>query len=316
MYCARPSGSYRHLRITAISPLAIALAFAASQNASPATVAPTATPVAPQTSSQPDVHFEVATLKPAGPQPPGRSTFSSVTGGPGTADPGLVRWSNVTLLFALRRAWDIADYQISGPKWLDSDRFDITGKLPPETTYEDAMAMVRNLLIERFHLNLHRETKELSGFALTVTANGPKILEASLHADDKPRTTFPPPGFPTLSPGHTEGIAMVMTQHSSLQMTCQRQTTTDLVKRLATLLGRPLIDATGLTAKYNFTLEYTPENARPASPFAAAPPELPEDQRLSIFEALPTQLGLRLEARKLTIDVIVVDHIDRTPADN
>jgi uncharacterized protein (TIGR03435 family) len=98
-----------------------------------------------------------------------------MSGGPGTKDPGRITYNGVTLKMLLKRAYDISPDQISGPDWLDSERYDIVAKVPPGTTPEQFRLMLQNLLAERFELRQHRETKTLPVYLLTVANNGPKL---------------------------------------------------------------------------------------------------------------------------------------------
>ena len=129
--------------------------------------------------------FEVASVKPAGPDsassripamlPPDVQERMRMSGGPGTKDPGRVNYSGVTLNMLLKRAYDIGPEQISGPAWLDSERYDIMATVAPGTTLEQFRLMLQSLLAERFELRQHRETKTLAVYLLTVAKNGPKL---------------------------------------------------------------------------------------------------------------------------------------------
>jgi len=130
-----------------------------------------------QTAADPTT-FEVASVKPAAPQTPGRMMVG-MRGGPGTPDPGQVTLTNVTQKMLLARAYGVQDYQISGPGWLESERYDIVAKVPEGATKEQFQAMLQNLLAERFKLTLHHETKELPQYALVVAKNGPKLKESA-----------------------------------------------------------------------------------------------------------------------------------------
>src|SRR6266545_4405126 len=115
--------------------------------------------------------FEVATVKPAVPPTPngrGMVFFRGPSGGPGTKDPGRIDYPNMSLKNLLMNAYDVKNFQITGPSWLDTERFDITATLPPQTTKEQFHVMLQNLLAERFKLAVHRETKELPSYTLTV----------------------------------------------------------------------------------------------------------------------------------------------------
>src|SRR5580658_2553139 len=118
--------------------------------------------------------FEVATIKPAPPQPDGRAQTRMSS----DADTGKLTYSNVNLKAVIGKAWKVQQYQINGPDWLATDRFDIVAKFPPHSAEEQIPLMLQTLLADRFKLTLHRETKELPVYALTIARNGPKFKPA------------------------------------------------------------------------------------------------------------------------------------------
>jgi len=153
----------------------------------------------------------------------------------------------------------VKNYQIVGPSWLDTERFDINATLPPETTKQQFQVMLQNLLAERFKLTIHRETKELPAYVLTVGKGGPKMKEsepmapgAEAEAAAAPPGPLPvrpqmgPDGFPVMPPGRPGLFTMMMPGRA--RMMGQRQTMQDLANRLTGQLNRPVTDATGLTA--------------------------------------------------------------------
>jgi len=117
--------------------------------------------------------FEVASIKPAAPQPEGM--FRIGMGG----DEGRITYTGVPLKLVMTRAYGVKQHQISGPSWLDSERFDINAKIPDGVSREQVPAMLQNLLAERFKMTIRRETKEQSVYALVVGKNGPKLTKAS-----------------------------------------------------------------------------------------------------------------------------------------
>jgi uncharacterized protein (TIGR03435 family) len=135
---------------------------------------------AQSTGDQP--RFEVASVKPT---PPG-DRIGSMDGGPmgpgpfnvGNHDPERITWTNIRLTRVLMMAYDLPADRICGPGWLDTEMYDIVAPIPKGTSVMDFKLMVRNLLAERFKLTLHRETKEVSGYALEIARNGLKIKES------------------------------------------------------------------------------------------------------------------------------------------
>jgi uncharacterized protein (TIGR03435 family) len=149
--------------------------------------------------------FEVASVKPSGPQ-----SVRNSNGGPGSRDPERFTYNSAVLRDLLFRAYGLIYYreQISGPGWIDTERYDIAVKIAPGTTEELFQLMLQNLLAERFNLRLHHDTKVLSAYELVVAKNGPKLKKSA----QAPTTSGLPPaqpvigaedknGFPQLPPG-------------------------------------------------------------------------------------------------------------------
>jgi uncharacterized protein (TIGR03435 family) len=294
--------------------------------------------------------FDVATVKPATPPTPdgrGMIRIGRPTGGPGSNDPGRIHYPFTTLKTLLQNAYEVKDFQISGPAWLASERFDIQATMPPETTKEQFKVMLQNLLKERFQMTVHRETKELPMYSMIVGKSGPKLKESAAEAPaaapldeetPKPPPPLPAPGqmkfdaegFPILplpSAGGRGGLFQMMMPGRS-RLIAQRQTMQDLAERLSSVLTKPVTDATGLKAKFDFTLTYSPEglNTGGGLAFVGAPPpggggrsmenmpdvEAPQD----LFSAIQAQLGLKLEPKKGPVELIVVDKAEKTPTEN
>src|SRR5580698_11160711 len=123
--------------------------------------------------------FEVASVKPSRPPGQDRGTSRQAHGGPGSPDPGAIAYTNMDLLGLVTMAYKVGPYQVVGPDWLNSTRFDITAKLPPETTVAQFRAMLQNLLADRFKLAVHRDQKQVQGFDLTVAKGGPKLTKST-----------------------------------------------------------------------------------------------------------------------------------------
>lgn len=195
----------------------------------------------------------------------------------------------------------VAPGQIVGmPSWADSEPYDVEAKAEQRGSREQLEGMFRRLLADRFKLQFHSETRQLPLYELTVDRGGSK-LKINDTADEFSGRIGPnlmKPGNPGL-PGMTgAGVKMLAFCWS-----------------LAQILQRPVVDKTGLKAYYDFKLEYA--SALPGSPTPAPdgidrPPQL---EGPSIFSALREQLGLRLDARKGPVEIIVIDHIEK-PASN
>ena len=288
--------------------------------------------------------FEVASVKPAAPIMGGMIRVR-MAGGPGSPDPGQINYSNVTLKNVLMSAYNVKGYQISGPSWLESERFDIVAKVPKGATKEEFRVMLQNLMAERFKLKLHRESKELPIYALVVGKNGVKMKETPKDdpaADAAKGPQAPPPGafgegepprirmgkdgMPQMPPGGPgRGGMMMMGNGGKMRMQASKQKVTQIVEMLGNQLGRPVVDQTGLTADYDFTLEYAPDDTmRGPAGMMPPPPDgggggapAPSDSTgPSLMSALQEQLGLKLEPKKGPIDLLVIDSLEKVPTEN
>jgi uncharacterized protein (TIGR03435 family) len=300
----------RKVLLAAAGLLLIAAPMAYAQS-SPAPTQP-----APQAASAPAVPptfvFDVASIKP-------NKSGTEMVMMRGTQN-GLSA-TNVSVLALISRAYGIQEFRISGaPSWVSSDRYDIEAKVDDATAAElqkldtaqrnmATQQMIQALLADRCKLTVHHETKDLPEFALVIAKNGPKLQEA------KPDDTYPG-GFK--GPNGASGAGM-MRMSLGGQVTGQGVSLIGLVAMLSAQLGVTILDKTGLTGKYDFTLKYTPEMSQ--SPIAGgagagtgAPPP-PDASEPSLFTALEEQLGLKLESQKGPVDIIVIDHVE-PPSEN
>jgi uncharacterized protein (TIGR03435 family) len=230
--------------------------------------------------------FDVASLKPV--VLDGADTYMANLG---TYRNGVVATTNTTLAECLRFAYAItSDDLLAGPEWIKnkSVRFDILAKTAPDTPRDQALLMLRTLLEDRFKLALRREPRVLSYYALTAP-NGVHKMQ--------PARDPPVEGEVTLWQGHFRHNRMTMLMLASL---------------LARSMRLPVVDQTALSGAFEVKLDWARDNSLPAP--GAAPAE-PADGP-SIFEAVQQQLGLKLEKRKGPVDVLVVDHAEKTPLAN
>jgi len=188
---------------------------------------------------------------------------------------------NVTLQDCAREAYAVTDSQIAGQDRLGLERYDIVAKIPPGVAADQHPAMLQALLAERFKLAVHRGTKEMPVYLLVVAKNGPKI-QAVETADN---------GGVDSHPGYMSAKTITMS-------------------RLATFLSSPraqlehtVVDHTGLSGTFTFNLEWTPQDkgADTLGP--------------SLVAALQEQLGLKLEAGKASMEILVIDHAEK-PSEN
>jgi bla regulator protein BlaR1 len=213
------------------------------------------------------------------------------------------RATNVTLKFLLVVAYGIREGQISGlPGWADTVRFDVNAKVTEpdlkvlhNLTLDQQKAMLIAVLIDRFHLQSHIETKTMPVYDLLVAKDGSKL---------KPSAVPPDPVNPD-----NPSLGEISVNHNS-DLTASNVKITQLAGNLAFPLDRTVIDKTGLTGRYDFHLQWTPDNIRDnATDNGAA--EAPPD----IFTAIQEQLGLKLESAKGPVKILVIDHAEK-PSDN
>ncbi|HXJ37802.1 MAG TPA: TIGR03435 family protein [Bryobacteraceae bacterium] len=235
--------------------------------------------------------FEVAAIKPSA---PGLRGDSITTPGAGT-----LRASGATLKNLIASAWHIENFQISGgPGWISTDRFDVNARAGSPVPGPQLRPMLQALLADRFSLKTHMETRTLPMYDLVLAKNGPKLA--------RPKDAVcPDPPRPRQSCG---GLSMSNRSH----IYGEQAPVSDLIDLLKVALGRNIEDKTGLTAKYDIQLNWTPDETlfpgigseRPDAP-------VPELDGTSLFTALQEQLGLKLEARKGPVEVIVIDHAEK-----
>ena len=263
--------------------------------------------------------FDAASVKLADPE----IQQSIVTGGPGSNDPGHFRIPRTSMYDLLTRAFGVRPDQIVAPAWIrdypPEPRYTLIATMPPDTTREQFEQMLQNLLIERFHLVFHRETRKFPGYDLVVDKDGPKFKEVTpaQEANSDRRGMNSPrgaDGFPNLPGsrimGHGNGSG-------GQKIKYQEQTMAQFASNVGFLIGdsqgrsflegnpQPRVaDKTGLTGTYTFILEYRGA----AEPDADLP---------NIFVAAQKQLGLRLDkTADAPVDVIVVESVDKAPTEN
>ena len=180
-------------------------------------------------------------------------------------------------------AYGLIELRIDGPKWLDTEKYDITAKAPEGVPDSQIMPLLQSLLKDGFHLESHFETKEMAAYDMVVSKGGAKL------------TPFDP-AHPPETPRNYGQAVMLGTG-----------TTGDIADALARAAERPVVDKTGMDGRFGWTLNYTPFSANGNSAGAAAP---------DLFAAIEQQLGLKLEPKKESLRTLVVDRVDRVPTEN
>jgi len=221
--------------------------------------------------------FEVASVKPGQHvKTPDGYSYSSID----NPTPGNLVAINASLAECIRWAYNVKEYQLSGPDWLNSSdtTFDIKAKAPAGTPRPEIRRMLQTLLAERLKLELHRETRMLPVYYLVAVKGGPKLQQPKTDGRH---------GFASAG-GHLEATNVTMA---------------DFADEMARDTDRPVFDKTGISGRFDLKLDYSPDRSD-------------NPDRPSLFTALQEQLGLRLESQKGPVEVLVIDRADRVPSAN
>jgi bla regulator protein blaR1 len=252
--------------------------------------------------------FEAASIKPS--NSADRRPFWNPSN---IASGGQIAAVNITVKSLIKHAYNIKDFQISGgPGWIGADLFDITAKPEGPTKPEQFQLMLQSLLAERFRFAEHRETKEMAGYALVVAKNGPKFQDAKETDPDIPALN----GRTDLPAGNGRMRVFIVRRG---RLTTQGSDMPGLAGQLSNILGRKVVDKTGLTGAYDLSLEWAPDEDQVANFQTIGVPEgfgaPPTDWKgPTLFTALEEQLGLKLDSQKGPLEVLVVDHVERPSA--
>jgi len=240
-----------------------------------------------------DPAFVVATIKPSNPDAQGQ--------GYGFRGQD-VTTTNTSVSWLITLAYNMHAHQVvGGPGWLGSEKYDILGRpdTPGQPSRDQLKIMFKKLLADRFQLKFHIEKRELAAYTITVLKTGPKFVVST--AD------------PNSSLGIGFGLAPV-----GMTLNVRNAPFDSVANALqGNLLDKPVVNQTGLTGKYDFTVKFTPDqsqlaNLGPVPPGAAA---TDPDAAPDIFTAFQQQLGLKLESTKTAVDVMVIEKIEK-PSDN
>jgi uncharacterized protein (TIGR03435 family) len=237
---------------------------------------------------QPRLEFEVASIRLSSPTQPGFQAIKPYADGAGYT----ASYVPVKLMIAFM--YRIPARQImGGPRWLEDDRYDVEAKADKKHTVDDLHTMYQNMLVERFHLKFHIETREANAYVLTTNKNASKM-----KVNDHPQDYNIPITF--------SGIGVMNGVRVSMPYFCWT------LGQILQQEERPVVDLTGLTGFYDFTLSYLPQNL-PQEVHDGLPQEVLD--RPSIFDALKEQLGLKLTTKKGPVQYFVIDRVER-PTEN
>jgi len=279
------------------------------------------------------LEFEVASIRPSAPSTGHFPAPATAKGGPGTATPTIFRCSNCTLAFLVAKAFALERYQFPGQSALPAGTYDVAANVPPAVTQAQFEQMLQNLLIDRFGLGYHFDSKQVQGYELVVAKNGPKLKESTGQAIAATAETPRSEGNWHGTGEHSRPGLMVFFGKAQYRGT--GETTADVARMIATQLARPVEDKTGLPGKYDIALNWADDGSHAAShaPLQGGPgaghgdrgevshTEAGAQGDAADVETLPgalqSQLGLKLvEAKKVMAKIFVVDRIAKTPAGN
>lgn len=255
-----------------------------------------------------------------------------------SAAPDGFQADGVPLQMLLLQAFGLSADRIQNePDWVKSARFDIEAKVAPEDapklkplSMQERFAMLLPVLEDRFGLKFHHETKDVQVYTLVVAKGGPKLKESTVESGaDVPPPPLPPAGAvgppggggAKGAPGGPRTMMHMSTQ--GMTMDARGSTMAGLARLIAQQIGATVVDKTGLTGKYDFTLSFMPDNFMVNGQMMGAAgggaggdggAQSQEPVGPSIFTAVQEQLGLKLEARKEAVDVVVIDHIEQPTA--
>jgi uncharacterized protein (TIGR03435 family) len=304
--------------------------------------------------------FEVATVKPAAPiaLTPQALTSGKLRLGMTVVGPR-VDIGYVSLADLIRMAYDVKPYQVSGPDWMASARFDITAKLPDGATKDQVNECLRALLADRFKLTIHHESRERPIYALIVGKGGsrlkpsePEVVETDAAKADAAKKDAPAPmmvvGGQSVTPTH-DGTGAILSGGPSGPMKVtmgpagehfemQRMTLAAFADMLTPMVDRTVVDMTDLQGTYQLTFDVPLADlmamaAKVGAMSGISMPTLPQGigggstgggssapsaadpTGASIFQSVQ-QMGLKLDGRQAPTDVIVVDHLEKTPTED
>jgi uncharacterized protein (TIGR03435 family) len=273
--------------------------------------------------------FEVASVKPSPPMKPGEPRGRvGCFQGPGSRTRFICARASVSTMVVY--AYDLKAYELRPPASTETSEFNIEAKLPSGTTTEQIPAMLKSLLSERFKLAFHREKAEVKGYTLLVARSGLKIKESTPDAPVSGAVgpaagpVKDPDGFVYI-PGLRNTLVVAGANGllrwvgTNVAVDSDVRNAPSLTNLLCSLTGLPVLDATGLKGKYDFSLTFSSDSMA-----ASGAPALlggdgtlpPVDVGPTVFTAVEEQLGLKLEPGKIVVNLFVIDHAEKTPGEN
>jgi len=196
---------------------------------------------------------------------------------------------NQPVFFLVEWAYDVTPAQIDAPSWFKESCFDIIAKAAGPADETQMRLMLQTLLADRFGLKLHKEARVMPVYVMTLAKGGPKFQESA-----------------------TEGT-FALDQTGAFMLAAHHARMTDLAQGISAEIGRPVMDQTGLKGRYEIRMNFAPYATR-AADGGTTPGQF--DMMSILFTGLQDLLGLKLEASKQSVDVLVIDHAEKTPTEN
>jgi len=264
--------------------------------------------------------FEVASIRPSSEQTTQVSVGVHISG-------SQVRMTYMSLKDYIGIAYRMRAGQVSGPDWIEQERFDIAAKIPDGTASDQVAEMMQALLADRFQLKAHRGSKEFPVYALVVGKGGPKLQESAVRPDAPDERQA---NVNVAASGSAAGVNVDLGAGSFFSLAnnrleIRRMTTTALADMLTRFVDRPVVDMTGLKGSYDLVLDITPEDYSAMMIRSALnagvvlPPQALRALDVASGDPLSGPLqkfGLAFESRKAPLDVIVVDSMQKAPTEN
>jgi uncharacterized protein (TIGR03435 family) len=232
---------------------------------------------------------------------------------------GTLRAQNAPLILLIQNAYQVQAFQvIGGPSWINTDGYDVEAKPEGPADREHVWKMLQTLLADRFQLTLHRETRDVAGYALTAV-NAAKLPAAKADGCVPAAPDALPPPPRQGSPGPC-GRLWIQMSPNGLNVTGGRIQMPELVRILGVMTGKPVLDRTETGREFDVKLTFTPDEVTMGLPGAGGPHDsggmrLPSDpEKPNLLAALQEQLGLKLSAAKVPVEVLVIDRVERPTA--
>ena len=272
--------------------------------------------------AQTRLEFEVASIKPTTEQPPAAGVTAGLH-----VDGSQVRYSSFSLKDYIAFAYTMKLYQVTGPEWLGSQRFEIAAKLPDGGNISQVPEMLQNLLADKFALKLHRDNKDFPVYALEIAKGGLKMKESEPDADSR---TTDKPSINVAATGSAAGVSLNLGggsyySFSNNRLEGKKLAMQQFVDVLGRFMDRPVVNMTGLTGRYDFVLDVSPEDytamlIRSAiTAGVTMPPQALRALDFSTGDSLTNALekvGLTLTARKAPLEILVIDSMQKMPTNN